>query len=155
MNYEIRLETSPGAPIAVVRRRAARPQLGAVVQDACGAVWNVIRAQQVSGAGRHLAIYWDDAIHLDVGVELETPWPGHGDVQGATLPTGQTATATHFGPYQQLGAAHRAIQDWCAAEGRALAGPNWEVYGHWQSAWNHDPSQIRTDVYYLLQDGNR
>jgi hypothetical protein len=31
-----------------------------------------------------------------------------------------------------------------------LAGPNWEIYGHWQNEWNKDPSQIRTDVYYLL-----
>ena len=29
-----------------------------------------------------------------------------------------------------------------------LAGPNWEVYGH----WHDDPSQLRTDVFYLLQD---
>jgi hypothetical protein len=31
-----------------------------------------------------------------------------------------------------------------------LAGPNWEVYGHWQDEWNSDPSKIRTDVFYLL-----
>jgi len=31
-----------------------------------------------------------------------------------------------------------------------FAGPNWEIYGHWQSEWNTNPSQIRTDVYYLL-----
>lgn len=28
--------------------------------------------------------------------------------------------------------------------------PNWEVYGHWQDRWRDDPSQIRTDVFYLL-----
>ena len=25
-----------------------------------------------------------------------------------------------------------------------------QIYGHWQSEWNANPSQIRTDVYYLL-----
>ena len=34
---------------------------------------------------------------------------------------------------------------------RTAAGPNWEVYGHWLAAWNDDPSQIRTDVFYLLR----
>jgi hypothetical protein len=26
-----------------------------------------------------------------------------------------------------------------------------EIKGHWQDAWNNDPSQIRTDVFYLLR----
>ena len=49
-----------------------------------------------------------------------------------------------------LHAAHQAILDWCANHGHALAGPNWEIYGHWLDAWNSDPSQIRTDVFYLI-----
>jgi effector-binding domain-containing protein len=56
----------------------------------------------------------------------------------------------HFGPYQQLGAAHAAIQQWCVANRRRLAGPQWEVYGHWQSEWDGAPSLIRTDVFYQL-----
>jgi effector-binding domain-containing protein len=46
--------------------------------------------------------------------------------------------------------AHNAIRRWCASNGHTLSGPNWEVYGHWQDAWNIHPSQLRTDVYYLL-----
>ena len=146
----MRLEMSPGRPIAVVHRRAAGAQLGSVVQDACGLVWNVLRSQQVSGAGRHVAIYWDAQIHLDVGVEMDAPFAGHGEVVSANLPTGLTATTTHFGPYGQLAAAHQAVRDWCAAGGHALAGPSWEFYGHWEDAWNCDPALIRTDVFYLL-----
>jgi effector-binding domain-containing protein len=101
-----------------------------------------------------VAIYWDGQITLDVGVELDAPFAGHGEVVGATLPAGQTATTTHFGPYGQLGAAHQAIRDWCQAHGHKLAGPNWEVYGHWEEAWNRDPSLIRTDVHYLLTNGS-
>jgi len=56
----------------------------------------------------------------------------------------------HFGPYQQLGVAHQAIRDWCSGHNLQLAGPNWEIYGHWQDDWNADPSQIRTDVFYQL-----
>jgi effector-binding domain-containing protein len=62
------------------------------------------------------------------------------------------ASATHFGPYGGLGAAHEAIRQWSVTNSRALAGPNWEIYGHWQPEWNDDPSRIRTDVYYLLAD---
>jgi hypothetical protein len=36
------------------------------------------------------------------------------------------------------------------ANNHSLAGPNWEIYGHWQREWDTNPSQIRTDVYYQL-----
>jgi hypothetical protein len=152
MTYEVRLETSVGAPIAVVHRRAERAQLGAVVQAACGLVWNVLKTQHVSGVGRHLAIYWDEAINLDVGVEVAAAFAGEGEVVGGILPRGMAAVTTHLGPYHQLGGAHEAIQAWCAANSRRLAGPSWEIYGHWQDEWNRDPTLIRTDVNYLLAD---
>ena len=80
MGYEIRRELVSSRPLAVVRRRASLPQLAKVVPDACGIVWNVVRAQQIAGAGRHVAIYWDDVINLEVGVELDAPFAGHGEV---------------------------------------------------------------------------
>ena len=64
---------------------------------------------------------------------------------------GRVATAVHMGPYQNLHFAHVAIRDWCAKHGHALAGPNWEIYGHWDESWNKDPARIRTDVFYLLK----
>jgi GyrI-like small molecule binding domain len=154
MQYDVRIETvSAARPVAVVRRWASGRQLSKVVPDACGVVWGVIRAQQVKGAGRHVAVYLDGEINLEVGVELETPWAGHGEVIGSSLPVGRVATTVHFGPYGQLHGAHQAICDWCRKQGYALAGPNWEIYGHWVDAWNSDPSKIRTDVFYLLIAG--
>ena len=64
---------------------------------------------------------------------------------------GLVAGSVHFGPYQKLHEAHKAIRDWCSRHGHALAGPNWEFYGHWAEEWNRNPSKIRTDVYYLLK----
>ena len=153
MKYEVRLVASSGRPIAVVQRCAARSQLGSVVQQACGLVWSVLRSQQVEDVGRHVAIYWDDEINLDVGVELDVAFVGHGEVVSATLPIGLAATTTHFGPYGQLAAAHQAVHEWCEINGYELAGPNWEIYGHWQECWNSDPMLIRTDVFYLLANG--
>ena len=151
MDYNIRLETADTRPTAVVRRRAALQQLPKVVPEACGYVWNALRAQQIKGAGRHVALYLDEQINLEVGVELDAPFSGAGDVIASSLLAGRVATTTHFGPYQQLGAAHQAIRAWCAQHGHALAGPNWEIYGHWLDEWNSDPSKICTDVFYLLR----
>jgi hypothetical protein len=150
MAPDVRLEQHAGLPLAVVRRRAAQHELSRIVPDACGAVWNVIRSQQVPGAGRHVALYWDGQINLEVGVELEAPFAGFGEVIGSATPAGLVAATTHYGPYGQLHQAHQAILQWCTANGHTPAGPSWEIYGHWQDEWNRDPNLIRTDVYYLL-----
>jgi effector-binding domain-containing protein len=151
MQYDVRIEQLDIHPLAVVRRRASSQELAKVVPEACGLVWNVMRAQNVPGAGRHVALYWDSQINLEVGVEVEAPFAGHGEVVGSATPDGTVASTTHFGPYHRLGAAHQAICQWCADHGYALAGPNWEIYGHWMDEWNSDPAKIRTDVFYLLK----
>ena len=86
-----------------------------------------------------------------MGVELDAPFSGHGDVIGSATPAGTVATAVHFGPYNRLADAHGSILRWCERHGHALDGPSWEIYGHWVDEWNLDPSKIRTDVYYLVQ----
>jgi effector-binding domain-containing protein len=151
VEYAIGLEVVESRPLAVVRRRATLPELGKVIPEACGLVWNVVKAQKIPGPGRHVAFYLDDDGDLEVGVELKAPFAGHGDVIPSATPAGTVATAVHFGPYPQLPEAHRSIRRWCADHGYALAGPHWELYGHWEHAWCDDPSRIRTDVYYLIR----
>jgi effector-binding domain-containing protein len=156
MQYVIRLEQSNGRPLAVVRRRAQPHELSKVVPDACGTVWNAVRAQQIKGAGRHVAVYLDCQINLEVGVELDSPFAGHGEVAGSAIPSGLVATTTHYGPYGLLHQAHEAIRQWRGNSGYTFAGPNWEIYGHWKDEWNSDPTKITTDVFYLLaSDGVR
>jgi effector-binding domain-containing protein len=150
MKYVIRLEQLNSRPLAVVRRHARLQELAKVVPDACGIVWGVLRTQQVTGAGRHVAVYLDDQINLEVGVELDAPFAGHGEVVGSATPAGPVAVTTHYGPYGLLHEAHEAIRLWCGNNGYRLAGPNWEIYGHWKDEWNSDPTKISTEVFYLL-----
>jgi effector-binding domain-containing protein len=149
--YAVHLQRLNSVPLAVIRRQASASQLARVVPECCGLVWETIRAQQVQ-AGRHVAIYWDGSIRLEVGVELLGPFVEHGTVVNSATPAGAVASATHFGPYGGLGAAHEAVRQWGRDNHHRLAGPNWEIYGHWQREWNDDPSRIRTDIYYLLTD---
>ena len=149
MAYDVTLQTLESIPLAVVRRQASQSDLTRLVPECCGLVWNVVRAQNTK-AGRHAAIYWDGSIRLEVGVELHSAFVEDGEVVRSATPPGTVASATHFGPYGGLRAAHDAVRNWCAANNRRLAGPRWEIYGHWLPEWNADPSQIRTDVYWLL-----
>jgi effector-binding domain-containing protein len=148
-SYSVRIRDVPSVPLAVIRRRAAASELATLVPEYCGLVWAAVRAQRTA-AGRHVAIYWNGDIRLEVGVELQGPFVEQEPVIRSATPGGAAAVATHFGPYSGLGAAHDAIRRWCDANGHRLAGPNWEIYGHWQEEWNTNPARIRTDVFYQI-----
>ncbi|HEV3385588.1 MAG TPA: GyrI-like domain-containing protein [Gemmata sp.] len=150
MEYDIRLEQVSIRPLAVVRRHASLPELAKTIPEACGTVWSILRSLKIAGAGRHVVLYRDDEFNLEVGVELDTPFTGHEEVVGSATPGGTVATAVHFGPYNGLPKAHRAIRRWCLEHGYSLAGLNWEIYAHWLHEWCDDPSKIRTDVFYLV-----
>ena len=145
----VRLERLDSVPLAVIRRQARASELARIVPECCGRVWEAVRAQQTR-AGRHVAIYWDGSIRLEVGVELHGAFVESGEVVRSATPAGSVASATHLGPYGGLGAAHDAVRTWCRENHHRLAGPSWEIYGHWQAEWNDDPSRIRTDVFHLL-----
>ncbi len=147
MEYQVLVEQAASRTTAVVRTRAGRHELAQVVPQGCGEVWTFIRSSQMPHPGRNLALYLDCEINLEVGVEVTQPFAGNGRVVCSSTPAGTVATAAHFGPYDRLGGAHAAILGWCAEKGHVLAGPSWEVYGH----WDDDPAKLRTDVYYLLR----
>jgi len=144
----VRIAQAPGQLIAVIRDRVSRADLSRIVPKNCGEVWEFARTAGLERPGRLLAVYLDGAITLECGVEVGAPFAGTERVVCSHTPAGLVATATHLGAYEQLGQAHAAIRQWCTDRGASLAGPNWEVYGHWVEP----PAQPRTDVYYLLRD---
>ena len=147
MPYQIRLEQVASRTTAVVRRRAIAEALSRAIPQACGDVWAFHRSNPLPGAGRHIALYLDCAVNFECGVEVARAFEGNDSVFCSSTPGGLVVMTEHRGPFDQLGAAHAAIREWCAAEGHRPAGPNWEVYGHGDA----DPSKIVTEVYYLLR----
>jgi hypothetical protein len=81
----VRFDQLDSVPVAVIRRQASASELSRVVPQCCGLVWNVVRAQQAR-AGRHVAIYWDGSIRLEVGVELYGPFAEEGEVVRSATP---------------------------------------------------------------------
>ena len=150
MTYTLEFKNVPATPLLVVRRRAAKDQLSRVVPDGCGVVWNFIRANNVSPRGRNVAIYRGTGtpeLDVEIGVEVAATATGGGDVVLSATPSGMVATVAHIGPYSLLMKANEAIKTWCDANNHEIAGPSWEVYGH----WTDDVSKLRTDVFWLLK----
>ena len=147
MEYQVHVEQVAPQLTAVVRCRASQRELAQVIPRACGEVWEFVRAANLPKPGRHLALYLDCEMNIEVGVEVFQHFASTDRVICSSTPAGMVATTAHFGPYHRLGDAHAAVHKWCAGHGHAPAGPSSEVYGH----WNDDPAQLRTDVYWLLQ----
>ena len=152
MSYQIELTHSKPITTAVIRKRVPAKELAQFVPAACGEVWSFIRSEGLLRPGRHLALYLDAQGLVEVGAEVSEPFTGNERIHCSQLPEGQVVTTTHFGPYERLGDAHRAICQWCIDQGREPTGIYWEIYGHWEESWNTDSSKIRTDVFYLLYD---
>jgi len=84
---------------------------------------------------------------MEAGVEIGGPFESDDrTILCTTTPAGRAARAVHRGPYNEMSAAHSAVLEFCRQRGYQLAGPSWEMYGD----WHEDPSQLETEVYYLL-----
>jgi effector-binding domain-containing protein len=110
------------------------------------------RSELATGAGseqwQNVMLYKDQRPDVEVGVLVSQPFEPRGRVVASELPGGgEAATAVHRGDYARLGATHDAVRAHAVACGRELAGPCWEVYGHWRE----DASELETEVFWLLR----
>ena len=137
-------------PVAGVRARVTRGHVARQFGRYLDQVYAAGRAGSVQLDGQNIFVYRDcidDELTVDFCVGVTAPFTAVGAVAPLTTPGGLAAMTIHQGDYRGLGAANAAITAWCRAHDRALAGPSWEVYGHWYE----DPAQLRTEVYYLLR----
>jgi effector-binding domain-containing protein len=108
-------------------------------------VYAFLNERQIGGRGCNVVIYEGDSTMI-AGVEISGAFEPSGEVIAAATPAGRVATATHVGPYNQMGRTNEAILVFCRESGLQPAGTSWEVYGDWEE----DESKLRTDVFYLL-----
>ncbi len=146
MSYEVTVRDVAARPTAVVAASTTWQEFPTLWRKLLDEVWACLRAGGIHRGCRNVMLYWDDAPHVEVGVELDQPCPLTGRVVASALPAGQVAMTVHRGSYAGLASAHQAVLDACAAQGLRQAGPRWEVYG----PHSDDPAEVWTEVYWLL-----
>ena len=149
-SYQVREIVVPARRVAGVRAQVTRGRVAHEFGRYLDQVYAAARGGAVVLDGQNIFIYReadDQQLTVDFCVGVKGPFAAVGAVLPLETPRGVAAMTTHHGDYAGLGLANAAILAWCRAHNRALAGPSWEVYGHWHA----DPTQLRTDVYYLLQ----
>lgn len=151
--YVVSVQRAAPRTIAAVRARLAASQVPLQFRRYLDQVY-AARSSGLQLDGQNVFLYRDasneaGSVDVDFGVGMTAAVAPTGSVRAVELPTGEVATTTHRGSYTGLGAAHDAVKAWCRGQSRVLAGPRWEVYGHWS-----DDEPPVTDVYYLLRDAD-
>jgi effector-binding domain-containing protein len=152
MSYEVTVAGVAARHTVVVAATTTWHQFPTLWGKLLNEVWASLRAAGINRGCRNVMLYRDNGPRVDVEVgvildpDRDQPRPLTGRVVASTLPAGDVATTVHRGAYSGLAAAHQAVCDWCAAQGRHRAGPRWEVYG----PHSDDPAQVWTEVHYLL-----
>lgn len=147
----VTLQVAAPRAIAAVRARLPIGRVPALFADYLNQVYAASRDGAIHLDGQNVFVYRDSSgpdgeVDVEFGVGVTAPFSPAGPVRYTELPVGEVAATTHWGDYARLGDAHAAVIAWSRAHERELAGPRWEVYGH----WTDDPARRRTDVYYLL-----
>lgn len=155
MENDVRIETVAAQHVAAVRLRVTQPEIAQACYGALDTVWEFLRRHEgLRTDGHNIFVYHykdddpgDGKMTVDFGVQVTRSFTGEGDVVCVAMPAGRAVTTLHRGPYQKLIEAHRRVQAFCKANGHAMAGLEWELYGD----WNDDQSKLETLIAYMVK----
>jgi effector-binding domain-containing protein len=152
MAYEIVLADVAARPIAAVHATVPVGHVAEAWRPALDKVWAFLRRHDgLRTDGHNIFVYHHPArpgapMEVDFGVEVSGAFAGEGEIVFTHTPAGQVAATTHVGLPDQLASANAAVEEWCLAHHRPLAGISWEIYGD----PGDDPTTFEVQVLYLL-----
>jgi effector-binding domain-containing protein len=127
-------------------------QVGAAWRPALDKVWAFLRSHEgLRTDGHNIFVYRHPVrpgapLEVDFGVEVSRAFADAGEIAFTRTPAGTVVSTVHLGSPDQLGRANTAIEAWCLANDRPIAGVSWEIYGD----PGNDPATLEVQVYYLL-----
>ena len=146
---DVRVITVEPHRIAAVRMRTTLANLGKTIRQGLNQVWPDI----IERSGLNVVLYHPSEptglgheFEIETGVQVAPGFVAKPPVYLTATPGGRVVTAAHFGPYEQLKNTYDAIDAYVRGHGLKLAGPSWEVYGH----WHDDVAKVRTDVFFPI-----
>jgi effector-binding domain-containing protein len=152
MTYEIVVEDVAARPIAAVHTSVPIGQVAAAWRPALDKVWAFLRTHKgLRTDGHNIFVYHHSVrpwapMEVDFGVEVSGAFKGEDEIVFTHTPAGPVASTMHIGPPDRLASANAAIEEWCLANHRSLAGVSWEIYGD----PGGDPATFEVQVFYLL-----
>ena len=147
MHYTTRSRTLTEQPTAVRRATLPAEQVGSWLADTYAQVAAYLERAGVPLSGPPYAryVFRDHEMEIEAGFPVADPIAGDGQIEPSGLPAGPVAMTTHYGPYETLEEAYKAIMTWMDGQGLKPAGAHWEIYFS-DPAKEPDSSRWRTDL---------
>jgi len=148
-DFEIRPTTQQHT--AAIKMTRPVVQIGPAMGEAFPKIYHAVVSSGVEPTGMPLARYFDfgsEQTTFECAIPVPGPFTASGEVQPSTVGGGEAAFAVHVGPYRTIGETWEAIMTWVSKQGRAPAGPTWEVYI--DDPQETPESELKTELYVPL-----
>ena len=140
-------------PVATIRTKCKPGEISATLAVILPEIGATLAAGGIKMSGPPFARYHafsDTEVDIEAGIPVSKPITEKGRVKNSELPAGRAVTVWHIGPYEQLSAAHKALQEHMAANQQKARGGPWEVY--WTDpGMVPDPAKWRTQIFAPIE----
>ena len=148
MDYAIAARELGPEFVVSIRERRPSPDIPGFLSGAFGELFGRLGLLGVQPAGHPFVIYHAFGpidIDAEVCVPIDEGVSATGRIGSRELPAVTVARTLHVGPYDDLGAAYRALTEWINRNGLEAAGPVRERYLN-GPGYGATPTQNRTEV---------
>jgi effector-binding domain-containing protein len=147
MGYVIESRTLGQQPTAVRRATLSAAEVGSWLADSYSTVAEYLQRGGVTISGPPYAryVFRGNQVDVEAGFPVSRPVSTDGGIEASALPDGTAAITTHYGPYERLEDAYKAVLGWIHDHGFEPAGAHWEVY-FTNPIEEADTARWRTDV---------
>jgi AraC family transcriptional regulator len=152
MTTAVEIRKTPAQRLLVKKVTCGHGEIGPTFGKTISSVGKCSGASGATMASMPMAVYlaWRESdCDMAVGCAVNGDVKLSEGCEWLDLPSGDTAFASHFGPYQGLKETHGAIMQWCRANGKKMSGPCWEAYPT-DPGKEPDSSKWQTDIYYPI-----
>lgn len=148
MTYEFATHHITDSAILSIRDQVPADAFPAFLGVAFPELFEHVGRHGIAVTGHPFVIYHafgPDDIDAEVCVPVAGPAPVGGRVGARTLAGGTIVRTLHVGPYEELGSAYAALQEWVGDHGYVAVGPHRERYLNGPDV-DVPPSEYRTEV---------
>jgi effector-binding domain-containing protein len=131
MDYRMTIHEVDPQPIVSIRERHPMSEIPAFMGRTFGVLFTRLGQQGIPPAGPPFVIYHEfgpETVDAEVCVPVGTVIAATADMVSRELPAATVVRTLHVGPYEELGAAYEALNDWIALHGTEASGPPRERY---------------------------
>jgi effector-binding domain-containing protein len=131
MLYQIRCKTLAPQPVLFIRTQVHPSDIQQAIRSALVEISEYLQSRGLRPGAPPYARYHafnDEGVDLETGVPVLRRVAGSGQIQSGEIPQGEYVCTEHWGPYDEIADARRALSQWMFDRGRHASGPSIEIY---------------------------